>query len=113
MYPSSTMILAARDPVFIGRILNGYWLHFAVARSGAVFYIEAFRLARNGRDWHMLLEFCQLVGTILIDEDGIYDPREPTDRLLLGMKSTLSEMELSTFRQRSQAALDQKAKRGE
>jgi excisionase family DNA binding protein len=80
---------------------------------GAVFCIEASRLARNGRDWHTLLEFCRLVGTILIDEDGIYDPREPNDRLVLGMKGTLSEMELSTFRQRSQAALDQKAKRGE
>ena len=74
---------------------------------GAVFCIEASRLARNGRDWHTLLEFCRLVGTILVDEDGIYDPREPNDRLLLGMKGTLSEMELSTFRQRSQAALDQ------
>jgi excisionase family DNA binding protein len=80
---------------------------------GAVFCIEASRLARNGRDWHTLLEFCRLVGTLLIDEDGIYDPRQPNDRLLLGMKGTLSEMELSTFRQRSQAALDQKAKRGE
>lgn len=80
---------------------------------GAVFCIEASRLARNGRDWHTLLEFCRLVGTILIDEDGIYDPRDPNDRLVLGMKGTLSEMELSTFRQRSQAALDQKAKRGE
>jgi DNA invertase Pin-like site-specific DNA recombinase len=68
---------------------------------GAVFCIEASRLARNGRDWHTLLEFCRLVGTILIDEDGIYDPRDPNDRLLLGMKGTLSEMELSTFRQRS------------
>lgn len=80
---------------------------------GAVFCIEASRLARNGRDWHTLLEFCRLVGTLLIDEDGVYDPRQPNDRLLLGMKGTLSEMELSTFRQRSQAALDQKAKRGE
>jgi DNA invertase Pin-like site-specific DNA recombinase len=44
---------------------------------GAVFCIEASRLARNGRDWHTLLEFCRLVGTILVDEDGIYDPREP------------------------------------
>lgn len=80
---------------------------------GAVFCIEASRLARNGRDWHTLLEFCRLVGCLLIDEDGIYDPRQPNDRLLLGMKGTLSEMELSTFRQRSQAALDQKARRGE
>jgi DNA invertase Pin-like site-specific DNA recombinase len=80
---------------------------------GAVFCLEASRLARNGRDWHTLLEFCRLVNALLIDEDGIYDPRQPNDRLLLGMKGTLSEMELSTFRQRSQAALRAKAKRGE
>ena len=53
------------------------------------------------------------MNALIIDEDGIYDPRQPNDRLLLGMKGTLSEMELSTFRQRSQAALEQKAKRGE
>jgi DNA invertase Pin-like site-specific DNA recombinase len=80
---------------------------------GAVFCIEASRLARNGRDWHTLLEFCRLVDAILIDEDDIYDPRQPNDRLLLGMKGTLSEMELSTLRQRSQIAIMQKAKRGE
>src|SRR5437867_12079270 len=80
---------------------------------GAVFCIEASRLARNGRDWHTLLEFCRLVDALLIDEDDIYDPRQPNDRLLLGMKGTLSEMELSTLRQRSQAAIMQKAKRGE
>ncbi|MCK7529068.1 MAG: recombinase family protein [Ignavibacteriales bacterium] len=80
---------------------------------GAVFCLEASRLARNGRDWHTLLEFCRLVNALLIDEDGIYDPRQPNDRLLLGMKGTLGEMELSTFRQRSQAALRAKAKRGE
>jgi DNA invertase Pin-like site-specific DNA recombinase len=80
---------------------------------GAVFCIEASRLARNGRDWHTLLEFCRLVDAILVDEDGIYDPRQPNDRLLLGMKGTLSEMELSTLRQRSQVAIMQKAKRGE
>jgi DNA invertase Pin-like site-specific DNA recombinase len=79
---------------------------------GAVFAIEASRLARNGRDWHTLIEFCGLVGTILVDEDGIYDPRQPNDRLLLGMKGTMSELELSLFRQRSQEALMQKARRG-
>ena len=79
---------------------------------GAVLAIEASRLARNGRDWHMLIEFCGLVGTILVDEDGIYDPRHPNDRLLLGMKGTMSELELSLFRQRSQEALRQKARRG-
>jgi hypothetical protein len=78
-----------------------------------VLAIEASRLARNGRDWHTLIEFCGLVGTILVDEDGIYDPRHPNDRLLLGMKGTMSELELSLFRQRSQEALRQMARRGD
>jgi DNA invertase Pin-like site-specific DNA recombinase len=80
---------------------------------GAVFCIEASRLARNGRDWHTLLEFCRLVDTLIIDEDGIYDARQTNDRLLLGMKGALSEMELSTLRQRSHEAAMQKARRGE
>jgi len=82
-------------------------------RVGAVLSIEASRLARNGRDWHTLLEFCGLVDTLIIDEDGIYDPRSPNDRLLLGMKGTMSEMELAVFRQRSREAMQQKARRGE
>ena len=82
-------------------------------RVGAVLSLEASRLARNGRDWHMLLEFCGLVGTLIIDEDGVYDPASPNDRLLLGMKGTMSEMELSVFRQRSIEAIRQKARRGD
>ncbi len=82
-------------------------------RVGAVFSIEASRLARNGRDWHTLLEFCGLVGTLIVDEDGVYDPRTINDRLLLGMKGTMSEMEVSVFRQRSMEAMKQKARRGE
>jgi DNA invertase Pin-like site-specific DNA recombinase len=76
---------------------------------GAVLSLEASRLARTGRDWHTLLEFCGLVGTLIVDEDGIYDPRLPNDRLLLGMKGTMSEMEVSVFRQRSIEAIKQKA----
>ena len=82
-------------------------------RVGAVFAIEASRLARNGRDWHTLIEFCGLVGTVIVDEDGIYEPRHPNDRLLLGMKGTMSELELSLLRARSMEALKQKARRGE
>jgi DNA invertase Pin-like site-specific DNA recombinase len=82
-------------------------------RVGAVLSVEASRLARNGRDWHTLLEFCGLVGTLIVDEDGVYDPTSPNDRLLLGMKGTMSEMELSVFRQRSIEAMRQKARRGE
>jgi excisionase family DNA binding protein len=82
-------------------------------RVGIVLALEAARLARNGRDWHTLLEFCGLVGCLLADADGVYDPRLPNDRLLLGMKGTMSEMELSILRQRSLEALRQKARRGE
>jgi excisionase family DNA binding protein len=82
-------------------------------RAGAVFAIEVSRLARNGRDWHTLIEFCGLVDTIIVDEDGVYDARHPNDRLLLGMKGAMSELELSILRQRSLEALKQKARRGE
>lgn len=79
---------------------------------GAVFSIEASRLARNGRDWHTLLEFCSVVGALLIDAEAVYDPRLTNDRLLLGMKGTISEMEVASFRERAHAALRQKAERG-
>src|SRR5258708_9499219 len=82
-------------------------------RVGAVFSIEASRLARNGRDWHTLLDLCGLVGAILVDEDGVYAYRHPNDRLLLGMKGTFSEMELSLLRQRALEAIRLKAARGE
>jgi DNA invertase Pin-like site-specific DNA recombinase len=80
---------------------------------GAVFCLEASRLARNGRDWHHLIDLCALVGTLLIDHDGTYDPRLVNDRLVLGLKGTMSEYELSLLRQRSLAARDAKARRGE
>jgi DNA invertase Pin-like site-specific DNA recombinase len=80
---------------------------------GAVFCLEASRLARNGRDWHHLIELCGLVGAVLIDAEGIYDPRVINDRLVLGLRGTMSEFELSILRQRSVEAIRQKAKRGE
>jgi DNA invertase Pin-like site-specific DNA recombinase len=83
------------------------------AQAGAVFCLEASRLARNGRDWHHLLDLCALVGVLLLDPDGVYDPRLMNDRLLLGLKGTMSEYELSLMRQRSLEARDAKAGRGE
>jgi DNA invertase Pin-like site-specific DNA recombinase len=80
---------------------------------GAVYCIEASRLARNGRDWHHLIDLCALAGTLVIDPDGAYDPRLVNDRLLLGLKGTMSEYELNLMRQRGLAARDSKAKRGE
>lgn len=70
-------------------------------QAGAVSSIEASRLARNGRDWHTLLEFCSVVGALLIDAETVYDPRLTNDRLLLGMKGTISEMELASCRARA------------
>jgi DNA invertase Pin-like site-specific DNA recombinase len=80
---------------------------------GAVLSIEALRLARNGRDWHHLIELCGLVRAVVIDPDGIYDPGILNDRLLLGLKGTMSEFELNLLRQRSLEAIRQKARRGE
>ena len=80
---------------------------------GAVFCVEASRLARNGRDWHHLIDLCGMVGAVVVDLDGIYDPTLTNDRLLLGMKGTISEFELNLFRQRSMEAIRQKATRGE
>jgi len=80
---------------------------------GAVFCIEASRLARNGRDWHHLIDLCGMVGAALVDFDGVYDPNLVNDRLLLGMKGTMSEFELNLLRQRSREAILQKARRGE
>jgi DNA invertase Pin-like site-specific DNA recombinase len=80
---------------------------------GTVFCLEASRLARNGREWHHLIEMCGMLGTVLVDPDGVYDPTLINDRLLLGLRGTMSEFELNLFRQRSTEAIRQKARRGE
>ena len=83
------------------------------SRIGIVLSVDASRLARNGREWHTLLEFCAVVGCLLGDGNSIYGPALPDDRLLLGMKGSVSEMEGSVLRQRSHDARRQKAARGE
>jgi DNA invertase Pin-like site-specific DNA recombinase len=80
---------------------------------GAVFCLEASRLARNGREWHRLFELCGLVDAVIVDGDGVYDPTLTNDRLLLGLKGIMSEYELTLLRQRSLEARRQKARRGE
>src|SRR6266446_6687556 len=80
---------------------------------GAVLCLDASRLARNGRDWHHLLELCGLVEARVIDLDGVYDPCRPNDRLLLGMKGSISEFELGVLRARMLDAARAKARRGE
>ncbi len=80
--------------------------------AGAVFALEASRLARNNRDWHHLIDLCGMTGTLIIDHDGIYDPLQLNDRLLLGLKGTMSEFELALFRQRAREAFERKIERG-
>jgi DNA invertase Pin-like site-specific DNA recombinase len=80
---------------------------------GIVLGIEMSRLARSGREWHQLLELCALSGALLGDLDGVYDPAEHNDRLLLGLKGTLSEAELHLIRQRMWSGRIAKAGRGE
>jgi len=79
---------------------------------GLVMGLEVSRLARNSTDWHHLLEICALTGTLILDEDGIYDPATFNDRLLLGLKGTMSEAELYVMRARLQGGLLNKAHRG-
>ncbi len=74
--------------------------------------MEASRLARNNRDWHHLVDLCALTETLLIDSDGIYDSRQLNDRLVLGLKGTMSEFELGLLRQRAREAFEQKVRRG-
>lgn len=84
-----------------------------VGRAGIVLGLEVSRLARNNVDWHRLLEICALTGTLILDEDGVYDPAHYNDRLLLGLKGTMSEAELHVLRARLQGGMLAKAKRGE
>jgi len=80
---------------------------------GAIFSLEASRLARNNRDWYQLIDLCAFMGTLIIDFDGVYDPRLLNDRLVLGVKGTMAEFEIGLMRQRGLEALRQKAQRGD
>ena len=91
-----------------GRLLNGV----CQGSVGAVLALEASRLARNNRDWHHLVDLCALTDTLIIDAEGVYDARQLNDRLLLGLKGTMSEFELGLLRQRAREAFEQKAQRG-
>jgi len=84
-----------------------------LGNAGIVLGLEVSRLARNSSDWHRLLEICALSDTLILDEDGLYDPANFNDRLLLGMKGTMSEAELHVLCARLQGGLRNKAARGE
>jgi len=84
-----------------------------MGRAGIVLGLEVSRLARNSTDWHRLIEICALTDTLILDEDGIYDPAHFNDRLLLGLKGTMSEAELHVLRARLRGGILNKARRGE
>jgi DNA invertase Pin-like site-specific DNA recombinase len=84
-----------------------------MGRAGIVLGLEVSRLARNSADWHRLLEICGLTDTLILDEDGLYDPAQFNDRLLLGLKGTMSEAELHVLRARLRGGILNKARRGE
>lgn len=85
----------------------------SLGHVGVVLGLEVSRLARNCTDWHRLLELCALTDALILDEDGLYDPNDFNDRLLLGLKGTMSEAELHFLRARLQGGILNKAKRGE
>jgi DNA invertase Pin-like site-specific DNA recombinase len=85
----------------------------SMGHAGIVMGLEVSRLARNSTDWHRLLEICALTDTLILDEDGVYDPAHYNDRLLLGLKGTLSEAELHVIKARLQGGILNKARRGE
>src|SRR5438270_6468926 len=84
-----------------------------MGKAGIVLGLEVSRLARNSADWHRLLEICALTDMLILDEDGVYDPAHFNDRLLLGLKGTMSEAELHVIRARLRGGILNKARRGE
>jgi DNA invertase Pin-like site-specific DNA recombinase len=85
----------------------------SMGRAGIVMGLEVSRLARNNADWHRLLEICALADTLILDEDGVYDPSNFNDRLLLGLKGTMSEAELHVLKARLRGGILNKVRRGE
>lgn len=85
----------------------------AIGHAGIVLGLEVSRLARNNADWHRLIELAALTHTLILDEDGVYDPAYFNDRLLLGLKGTMSEAELHVLNARLQGGMRNKARRGE
>ena len=94
--------------------LGFQWLvaEVGLGRVGLVLGLEVARLARNSSDWHQLLEICALTHTLILDEEGLYDPATFNDRLLLGLKGAMSEAELFVMRARLQGGILNKARRG-
>ncbi len=92
---------------------QGLVAEVGMGKAGIVMGLEVSRLARNSADWHRLLEICAVTDTLILDEDGLYDPKHFNDRLVLGLKGTMSEAELHLLKGRLRGGILSKAKRGE
>jgi len=117
-WPSESIIVIDSDQGLSGadRDREGFQRLVAevgMGRAGIVLGLEVSRLARNSTDWHRLVEICALSETLILDEDGVYDPGDFNDRLILGFKGAMSEAELHMMRVRLRGGLLAKAKRGE
>jgi DNA invertase Pin-like site-specific DNA recombinase len=118
-WPATSMRILDRDLGISGATSSGrddfkkLIAEVSLGEVGAVFALEASRLARSNADWHRLIEICALTGTLIIDEDGCYDPADFNDGLLLGMKAQMSQAELHFLHVRLQGGKLNKAKKGE
>lgn len=92
---------------------QGLVAEVGLGKAGIVMGLEVSRLARNSADWHRLLEICAVTDTLILDEDGLYDPKHFNDRLVLGLKGTMSEAELHMLKGRLRGGILSKARRGE
>jgi DNA invertase Pin-like site-specific DNA recombinase len=118
-WPAASVLVVDEDTG-----LSGRWTHARIGfrelaaevglgNVGVILALEVSSLARSSADWHQLLDLCALTGTLIADADGIYSPAEFNDRLLLGLKGTMSEAELHLIRSRLRGGLENKARRGE
>jgi len=118
-WPADSVVIVDEDQGLSGRTAEGrsgfaYLLsEVALNRVGIILGLETSRLARSNKDWHQLLDVCAIFQTLLADQDGVYDPTNYNDRLLLGLKGTMSEAEIHLLRSRMYEGLLHKARRGE
>jgi DNA invertase Pin-like site-specific DNA recombinase len=118
-WPEENIVVIDEDQGQSGASVNGregfqrLVAEVGLGQAGIVMGLEVSRLARNCADWHRLLEICGLTHCLILDEDGLYDPGHYNDRLLLGLKGTMSEAELHVLRARLNGGVVSKAQRGE
>src|SRR4249920_178919 len=118
-WPAASVVTVDEDQGLSGQTAEGrsgfaYLLsEVALNHVGIILGLETSRLARSNKDWHQLLDLCAIFQTLLADADGVYDPTHYNDRLLLGLKGTMSEAELHLLRNRMYEGLLNKARRGE